>query len=89
MMAYTGHRRKPLRKEKQMDQPKMNDEFSKASELAATMLAAVPGASPIACLIACAAIAKLIIKETCPPECQREASEKFVSDFYEIVLAKD
>lgn len=51
------------------------------------MLASVPdGTSPIAVLIACSVMASYIIKETCPPSCQREVTEKFVSDFYDLIM---
>jgi hypothetical protein len=59
----------------------------KPSDLAATMLAAVPdGTSPIDCLIACCIMAHLIIEERCPPDCHRDVTEKFVSDFYNLML---
>jgi hypothetical protein len=63
---------------------------TKPQELAAAMLAVVPdGTSPIACLIACNIMACYIIKETCPPACRRDVVEKFVSDFYEIMMEQD
>jgi hypothetical protein len=34
-------------------------------------------------------MASFIIKECCPQECRRDAAEKFVSDFYDLLLTKD
>jgi hypothetical protein len=60
------------------------------TELAADMLAIVPaGTSSIEVLIACNVMASFIIKECCPQECRRDAAEKFVSDFYDLLLTKD